>query len=100
MHNTIKANLEFQITFTETNLRYALGDIPQDNQLIEFLKLNIEAAKLQLHLLDGDITMEQEVEVKENLKRTLTEIFELQKLRPSFGSQDMTQKLHQLFATL
>jgi ferrochelatase len=34
MHNTPKSNLEFQITFTETNLRYLLGETVSDAEKI------------------------------------------------------------------
>ena len=34
MHNSPRKNLEFQITFTETNLRYLLGATPLDEDKI------------------------------------------------------------------
>jgi hypothetical protein len=35
MHNSTQANLEFQITFTETNLRYLYGAEPLNVELIQ-----------------------------------------------------------------
>ena len=52
MHNTPKRNLEFQITFTETNLRYLLGETVPDQEKIRkarelISRLKIELAKME-----------------------------------------------------
>lgn len=51
MHNTPKANLEFQITFTETNLRWELDSSLPDQPKIEALKKKIESLKKELSAL-------------------------------------------------
>ena len=48
MHNTPRANLEFQITFTETNLRWFLGSSPPDLERIAACKKKIEELKKDL----------------------------------------------------
>lgn len=48
MHNTPKENLEFSITFAETNLRYLLGDDTPDKDAIEKIRLYIAARKEEL----------------------------------------------------
>jgi len=44
-------NLEFQITFTETNLRYLAGDNPPNLEKIESVKAKIEELKNKLQKL-------------------------------------------------
>jgi hypothetical protein len=44
-------NLEFQITFTETNLRYLAGDNPPNLEKIESVKVKIEELKNKLQKL-------------------------------------------------
>jgi hypothetical protein len=51
MNNTPKANLEFQITFTETNLRWELGSSPPDQTRIKAIKKKISELKKELALL-------------------------------------------------
>jgi hypothetical protein len=51
MHNTPKANLEFQITFTETNLRWELGSDLPDKKRIADCKKKIKSLKKQLDLI-------------------------------------------------
>lgn len=54
MHNTPKENLEFSITFAETNLRYLLADDTPDKAAIEKIRLHIAARKEELLKL-GDL---------------------------------------------
>lgn len=44
-HNTPEANLAFQITWTETNLRYLLGEEPRQESLIAAVKAKIAELK-------------------------------------------------------
>jgi len=44
-------NLEFQITFTETNLRYLAGEEPPNLEKIESVKAKIEELKNKLQKL-------------------------------------------------
>lgn len=48
MHKTPKQNLEFKITWLETNIRYLLGDDPIKTELLEKNKTWLEEAKLEL----------------------------------------------------
>ena len=48
MHNTPIANLEYQITSNETNLRYLAGNIPPDKKLLAEHQANIEQLKIKL----------------------------------------------------
>ena len=41
-------NLEFQISFTETNLHWLAGETPPDSQKIESVKAKIEELKNKL----------------------------------------------------
>lgn len=41
-------NLEFQLTFCETNLRYLLGDENPDKKKIEYMKKEIKRIKKEL----------------------------------------------------
>ena len=51
MHNSPQKNLEFQIAFTETNIRYLLGETPINFELIERHKQAISEAKTALEKL-------------------------------------------------
>lgn len=48
MHNTPLQNLEFQLAFTETNLRWMLGEEPRDIPLIEKTKAKISEIKANI----------------------------------------------------
>ena len=50
-HNTKRANLEFRVTFTETNLLYMLGDIVLDQEKIARCREQLADAKAQLAAL-------------------------------------------------
>ena len=52
MHNTPKSNLEFQITFTETNLRYLLGETVPDAEKIRKARETILTLQAKLRSLD------------------------------------------------
>ena len=52
MHNTQKSNLEFQITFTETNLRYLVGETVPDQEKIDKTRELISQLKAKLRSLD------------------------------------------------
>lgn len=54
MHNTSQENLEFQITFTEGNLRYLLGDNPRNEKLINKTKTLIVELKSELEKMKLD----------------------------------------------
>lgn len=45
---TSEQNLEFQLTFCETNLRYLLGDENPDKKKIEYMKKEIKRIKKEL----------------------------------------------------
>lgn len=47
-HNTKEQNLRFQIAFTETNIRYLLGEPPVNNELIAKHRATISDCKRQL----------------------------------------------------
>ncbi len=51
MHNTQKSNLEFQITFTETNLRYLVGETVPDEKKINMARETISQLKAKLRSL-------------------------------------------------
>ena len=51
MHNTPLANAEFRVTFVETNLRWVLGEVPQNPDKIAKVKAQLEDAKNQVNLL-------------------------------------------------
>lgn len=55
MHNTPKSNLEFQITFTETNLRYLLGENVPDTEKIRQARESISTLKNELAKMESDI---------------------------------------------
>lgn len=44
-HNTPQANLDFEITWNETNLRWLLGEEPRNEPLIEATKKKLEELK-------------------------------------------------------
>ena len=46
-------NLEFQITFTKTNLFYLYGETPPDSQKIESVKAKIKELKNKLQDLEN-----------------------------------------------
>jgi len=48
MHNTPLENLEFSLTWSETNLRWLLGEEPLRTELIESTKANIEKIKKEI----------------------------------------------------
>jgi uncharacterized coiled-coil protein SlyX len=52
MHNTPKSNLEFQIAFTETNLRYLIGETVPDEQKINKARETISQLNAKLRSLD------------------------------------------------
>jgi len=52
MHNTESDNLRFKITFTETNIRYLLGETPVNTALIESHRQSIAEAKQRLAMLE------------------------------------------------
>lgn len=45
-------NLEFKIAFTETNIRYLLGENPRNEALIEQHRKTIEADKKEIESLN------------------------------------------------
>jgi hypothetical protein len=47
-HNTLEQNLRFQITWCETNLRWLLGETPQNIALIAQNRQSITDAKAKL----------------------------------------------------
>ena len=49
--NTPKSNLEFQITFTETNLRYLVGETVPDEKKINMTRETISQLKAKLRSL-------------------------------------------------
>lgn len=51
MHNTPLQNAEFALTFTETNLRWLLGEEPPNEAKIATCKAQIEARKLEIEQL-------------------------------------------------
>lgn len=51
MHNDRKTNLEFKITFSETNIRYLLGEQVVNEKLIDFHRGEIGKAKKELDSL-------------------------------------------------
>ena len=48
MHNSPRANLEFQITFTESNLRWELDSLPPDAAKILACQKKIQELKEKL----------------------------------------------------
>ncbi len=48
MHNAPNKNLEFQIAFTETNIRYLLGPTPQNDKLIKKHRATVAKCKAKL----------------------------------------------------
>ena len=51
MHNSPEKNLRFKITFTETNIRYLLGETPRNDALIAQHRASIEDDKAKLRLI-------------------------------------------------
>jgi hypothetical protein len=51
--NTPKSNLEFQITFTETNLRYLLGETVPDQEKISKTRETISRLKIELAKMES-----------------------------------------------
>ena len=51
MHNSREKNLRFKIAFTETNIRWLLGETPINRELIEKHKQSIREAKEELEKL-------------------------------------------------
>lgn len=51
MHNSREQNLRFQIAFTETNIRWLLGETPINRELIDRHKQSIREAKAELEAL-------------------------------------------------
>lgn len=51
MHNSPKKNLEFEITFTETNLFYFLGETPVNEEKIKQIRAKISELKEKLKTL-------------------------------------------------
>lgn len=54
MHNTPLANAEFRVTFTETNLRWVLGEVPQNPDKIAKVKAQLDEAKAHLSFLKSN----------------------------------------------
>ncbi len=52
MHNTPKANLEFKITWTESNLRWLLGESPRNEALILKTRKLIQEMKKELKVTE------------------------------------------------
>ncbi len=52
-HNTPIENARFRVTFTETNLRYALGASPPDQELIAKIKGQLEEANALVQSLEA-----------------------------------------------
>lgn len=55
-HNTPLANAEFQLAFTETNLRWLLGETPQDAEKIARTRQAIAEAEALIERLKSDVT--------------------------------------------
>jgi hypothetical protein len=51
--NTPESNLEFQITFTETNLRYLLGETVPDQEKISKTRETISRLKIELAKMES-----------------------------------------------
>lgn len=58
MHNTPLRNAEFQVTFTETNLRFLLTDNPQDPIRIERCKAQLEEANQLVETIKRELNPE------------------------------------------
>ena len=49
---TRKQNLEFKITFTETNILWLLGANPFDQEAVEYMRSEIQKAKAEIRNID------------------------------------------------
>ena len=53
MHNTPKSNLEFQITWTESNLIWLLGETVPDQEKISKTRETISRLKIELAKMES-----------------------------------------------